>query len=409
MKNNISEIRPAPCSGCGACAAVCPAGAIRLHTDSGGFLIAGADGEKCLGCGLCQRVCPRFSEHEAGLPLDGAALYALQSADAGTVRSCSSGGIAHELAAAALRRGEAVTGTAYDTASDRARHITVRTAEELAALDGSKYLQSDPSVFAGVLRAAKRGERQTVFGTPCQISGLDAAARTAGVRDTLLLVEIFCHGVPSYRLWENELEKIRKKLKTERLDSIRFRYKKDDWHSYCLRADAGDRVFFGEREKELFWQVFFENILLGDACMTCTARGTASRADLRLGDYWGSRFAGRSDGVSAVFALTERGRAEIEGLLSEGRLIRLEAGTAGEMLRAQNMRGYTERERRLHDEAMPLLRSDRADALLRAVRHYRAGQPAKQKMKRFLLRASAVIPSGVRARLRKKNSARKVR
>lgn len=42
------------CTGCGACVAECPAGAISLD-DQG---IAVVDKEKCTGCGRCAKACP---------------------------------------------------------------------------------------------------------------------------------------------------------------------------------------------------------------------------------------------------------------------------------------------------------------------------------------------------------------
>ena len=397
-----------PCSGCGACAAVCPKDAIRLEPDGAGFLTARVDEARCVDCGLCLRVCARYDREIAGADLRQAKLYALQSADPETVRRCSSGGLAHELALAALRGGERVLGAVYDLSADRVRHAVVDSEAGVGALDGSKYLQSNPqAAFTEAVAAARRdpSARFTVFGTPCQIAGLAKICARFGLRDRFLLVEIFCHGVPSGKLWEAQLGKMRAKLGTERFDDLQFRYKKDDWHSYCLRAEAGGKPYYGARERELFWQVFFENVLLGDACMSCRLRKETSLADLRIGDYWGRRFQSRSDGVSAAFACTERGEAALEALISSRRLTALEAGTPEEMLQAQNMAGY--RDWGIHDESLALLRG--GATVREAVRHYRRKQTPKQKCKRLLLRTSALLPDGLRAKLRKAHSGRQLR
>lgn len=393
--NSIAEKSKTACSGCGACMALCPKEAICLRLNEAGFYEAQVDESKCIRCGLCKTACARFTE-PVGKPLQEGKLLALQSVDAETVKHCSSGGIAHELARLAIADGSSAVGVIYNTETDRAEHRIIETAKELPLLDGSKYIQSNTSIFPEVLRQAKAGKCFAVFGTPCQIMGLDRAARKIGVRDRLLLAEIFCHGVPSYALWDAQCEKMKKKLNCAKFDEVQFRYKKDDWHSYCLKASAGGKSFFGKRETELFWQVFFENILLGDACMECEARKDRSCADLRLGDYWGSRYASRSDGVSAVFAMTPRG----EQALSRLSVTVLEPGTAAEMLRAQNMAGYSQL--RLHADAMNTLRA--TGDIRKAVKHYRAGQTPKQKIKRFVLRASAIVPDGLRARLRKAHS-----
>ena len=405
---NITKQTEYPCSGCGACAAVCPRKAIRLELDSAGFFTVKVDDSLCVKCGLCVRVCSRYEREVAGADLRQAKLYALQSADPGTVKRCSSGGLAHELALAALREGGKAVGAVYDLKTNQVRHQIVDTEAGIIALDGSKYLQSNPQeAFTELLAEAKRNSTAhfTVFGTPCQIAGLAKASEALGIRDQLLLVEIFCHGVPSYKLWDAQLQRMKKKLRADHFDSLQFRYKKDDWHSYCLRAEAKGKTFYGSRERELFWQVFFENVLLGDACMTCRLRKEISLADLRIGDYWGKRFQSRSDGISAAFACTKRGEAAIESLLAYGRLTALEPGTSEEMLKAQNMEGYHDTS--LHTKTMDLLRN--GTDLRKAVRFYRSKEPPKRKLKRVLLSASSVLPDGLRARLRKANSGRQLK
>ena len=405
---NITKHTEYPCSGCGGCTAVCPKSAIRLEPDPAGVLTARVDENLCVNCGLCVKVCARFDAEIAGVDLRNSKLFALQSADPETVKRCSSGGVAHELALAALRAGGKAVGAVYDLKANQVRHEVVDSETGIAALDGSKYLQSNPQeAFTELVAEAKRNPaaRFTVFGTPCQIAGLAKASETLGVRDQLLLAEIFCHGVPSSKLWDEQLNRMKKKLRADHFDSLQFRYKKDDWHSYCLRAEANGKTFYGSRERELFWQVFFENVLLGDACMTCRLRKETSMADLRIGDYWGRRFQSRSDGVSAAFACTKQGSAAIERLIAEGRLIRLDAGIADEMLLAQNMEGY--RNVKLHQDCMDQLR--RGVPITDVVRFCRRKESAKQKIKRMLLKISSLLPDGLRAKLRKANSSRRLK
>ena len=404
---NITRQTEYPCSGCGACAAVCPKSAIRLESDGAGFLAAKVDDSLCVDCGLCRNVCSRFDPEIRGTDLRQAALYAVQSADPETVFRCSSGGLAHELALETLRSGGKAVGAVYDLTTNRVRHAIIDSEKGIAELDGSKYLQSNPqAAFTEAVAEARRdpGACFTVFGTPCQIAGLAKTCEQFGVRDQFLLAEIFCHGVPTDKLWEYQLERMRKKLKADRFDSVQFRYKKDDWHSYCLKAEANGKTFFGAREKELFWQVFFENILLGDACMTCRLRKETSLADLRIGDYWGRRFQSRSDGVSAAFACTDKGKEAIEALLAGGRLTTMEPGMPEEMLKAQNMEGY-------HDTALQKKTADllrNGASITEAVHFYRSKEPPKRKLKRILLTVSAVLPDRLRANLKKRFSSRQL-
>ena len=404
---NVNAQNAAPCSGCGACAAVCPRDAICFGLDDAGFYRASVQEDLCVNCGLCQIVCHRFAEQDSGVSLYDAKLYALQSADAEVVRKSSSGGIAQELTRGALERGAKAIGAVYNSDTNRAEHRIAGEIAQAEAFAGSKYLQSDASrAFREAVQTAKSypDARYVVTGTPCQIAGMARVAEQLRIREQFLLVEIFCHGVPSCKLWEAECQKLRKKLNADRFDNVQFRYKKDDWHSYCLRADAGGKTVYAARETSLFWQVFFENILLGDACYQCEARRDRSLADIRLGDYWGSRFQHRSDGVSAVFACTPQGENAVNRLLTEGRVVEFVASDAAEMLAAQNMAGYTHHQ--LHGEAMEVLRTR---GIYEAVTYYRKRQPPKQKLKRILLQMSAAIPAPLRAKLRKANSSRQLR
>lgn len=400
MKNNISTVVVNhDCAGCGVCAAICAADAITLQENTAGFYEASITESSCLDCGLCRKICPRL-HNQLSKPLYEGTLYALQSTSSVAVQGCSSGGVAHELSEAFLQTGGKVAGAIYDLDTHRVRHELISDVCAIMRLDGSKYLQSDTTeAFSKAIQTAEEDHnaRFLLFGTPCQIAGLAAAAEHKGIRDQFLLAEVFCHGVPSYRIWDETVGKISKRLGTDRWDAVKFRYKKDDWHSYCLRVDSGEKHYYGKRETELFWQVFFENILLNDACWNCQSRKAHSCADLRLGDYWGARFMERSDGVSAVFAVTQRGNSAVQQLISAGRLHAFNAGTADEMLSCQNMEGY--KQASLHRQAMELLR--RGVAVQSVVRQYRSGLSAKQKVKAVLLRISAALPDSLRAKARK--------
>ena len=385
---NILVLTKSQCSGCGACLSVCGNSAIHLEINPVGYYQAHVDKGKCTNCGLCQNVCARFREEPSGVDIRTSSVFTVQSIQPETIKRCSSGGAAHEIAKWALSHQYLLCGAVYDLETNTVKHAIT---DDIRLLDGSKYLQSDTSVFSEVIHRAMNGKCFVVFGVPCQMAGLARAAELKKCRDKLFLVEIFCHGVPTYKLWNRECELVKKKLKCNQFDEVRFRYKKYGWHSYCLRFRKDGKIHYGSREGDFFYRAYFEDILLNGACLDCKARQETSLADIRLGDYWGKRYQDRNDGVSVAFCNNEKAAS----ILTQLSIQQLPAGTAEEVLLCQNMEGY--QCQALHDETMEILIKDGIEA---ALRYYRARLPMKQKIKSIALLLFSFLPGFVRVKVR---------
>ena len=63
MKEIVEKKR---CTGCSACASICPKGAIKLVEDNEGFKHPVIDQDKCINCGLCKRTCPVLNTKDNG-------------------------------------------------------------------------------------------------------------------------------------------------------------------------------------------------------------------------------------------------------------------------------------------------------------------------------------------------------
>lgn len=374
MDNSIAIFQQ-PCTGCGACSAVCPRNAIRMDVDEKGFYVAHVGGTACIDCGLCQKVCIR-KEYICENDIRTGKLLSMESKDPEVIRNCTSGGIAYEMAIDGYRAGKVIVGTIYDYSSNTAKSVIARSEDDILAMRGSKYIQSHTEdCIKKVFEIADTdpGKEFIVFGTPCQIYAYSRIAERKRIRERFLLVDLFCHGVPSALVWECYLIRKQKQTGIAKWDSVRFRDSYLGWHNFILTLESKDLCVTESSDRSLFYHAFFDNVLLSTACFNCQARCHGAGADIRLGDFWGKRYQQREDGVSAVLCLTDKGR---EAVVCNGRLkINLETSVE-ECLQAQSVSVYPNL--MLHERAIEELRQTRD--LKKTIRHYRMSFPVKKKL-----------------------------
>lgn len=312
------------CCGCGACAAVCPAKAVSIVRDELGFLQCRIEESVCVRCGKCLDVCPMA--RVTAQPISRAkGLYAVQSCQTDVRRRSSSGGVGHELARYVNEQGYTVCGCAYRPESNSAEHILipVENRDNLPLLQGSKYIQSDTERAMQALWREEISGPLAFFGTPCQVAAVDKLLRKQGRRDDALLVDLICLGIPSAHLWERHLQQIDRKWGVGANPEVWFRYKDGHRRERLLRAEGNGRVYLRNERKDDFYAFFRRKLCHMGACYDCPYR-ERSGADLRLGDYWGERFAEDREMHSMVIANTGRGADALAELHAMCRLAREE-------------------------------------------------------------------------------------
>lgn len=195
---NIGNIQD--CFGCGVCAIACARHIIDLKLNSDGFYEPYiTDTSKCTDCGLCINVCSYSHE---GLSLKNACIksYAAWNNDEKVRRKCSSGGVGFEVGRTLIGQGYKVCGVRYNVDNNRAEHYVATIVEELIPSIGSKYIQS---YTVDGFKAINRKEKYLVTGTPCQIDSFRRYIQKFRCEDNFVLMDFFCHGVPSMLLWKN--------------------------------------------------------------------------------------------------------------------------------------------------------------------------------------------------------------
>ncbi len=303
------------CTGCAACSICCPKDAISMVEDREGFLYPYINQNECDTCGLCIKVCPvhnASAKRSKVIPT----LYAGWTNDSELLQQSTSGGVFSEIAHNVIEKGGIVFGAAFDKMMT-VRHMAVETYEELQALRGSKYVQSDVGdTYRQAEGYLKSGRRVLFSGTPCQISGLHAVIRKD--YKNLLTCDLLCHGVPSPKVFRMAIDSLEKRYETKVIDFF-FREKSCGWLYPTVRIAFANGEFLNENNTDNSFNLgFLKNIYLRPACSQCPVKPGGSRADITLGDFWELLKYQPSlinrDGTSAVLVNTEHGRHVIQNV-----------------------------------------------------------------------------------------------
>ena len=304
MNKSIKGIKD--CYGCGVCAIICPKKIISIRLNEDGFYEPQiVDAEKCINCGLCLKVCAFDKESVSSLPEFDIKSYAAWSLDKQIRYDCSSGGIGFEIGSFLIQQGYKACGVKYNTEKKRAEHFIATTVEDFEASKGSKYI---PSYTFNAFLKFNRKDKFFVVGTPCQIDSLRHYIRQQKIEEHFILMDFFCHGVPSMLMWNTYCEM------NEKEDScnVRWRNKELGWHnSWVMKFfnSKGICIYSSNfKDNDLFYKFFLGHRCLGKACFYhCKYKKTNSAADIRIGDLWGSKYQKNEQGVTGLIAFTEKG------------------------------------------------------------------------------------------------------
>ena len=328
---NISTIHN--CYGCGVCATVCSRNIINIELNKDGFYEPRIiDMDKCTQCGLCVDVCA-FSHSELALSSkeEDIRSWAAWSDDEHVLRRCSSGGIGFEIARQLIEKGYKLCGCRYNADTGRAEHYIAATSEEAVQSIGSKYIQS---FTAEAFKAINRKEKYIVTGTPCQIDSFRRYIKKFRVEDNFVLLDFFCHSVPSMWAWKKYTQMVEKKI--GKITYASWRNKLTGWHdSYAIalkgnhsekikgvvsdgtNASSIETMDYNSRltQGDLFQTLFLGDYCCNPACVkNCKYKYNRSSADIRIGDLWGNTYKDNDQGVSALVAFSEKGKSVVKSL-----------------------------------------------------------------------------------------------
>lgn len=315
----INIVEPQKCCGCSACVHICPQHSISLQEDKDGFLYPRVDMETCIDCGLCEKVCPMINQDSERLPL---AIYAAKNDNESIRLKSSSGGIFTLLAESVIDEGGVVFGARFNEDWEVVHDYT-DTIEGLEPFRGSKYVQSCMGESYRQVENFLKADRKVMFtGTPCQIAGLRKFLRKD--YNTLLTVEVVCHGAPTPLVWRaylnNEIAKCGKDLLG--VEGINFRDKLTGWKTYSLSVKLSENIVSSSLSKDNdYMRAFLSNLSLRKSCYNCPAKSGKSGADITIGDFWGiENIRPEFDddkGISLIMVNSPKGMASLKTLSCE--------------------------------------------------------------------------------------------
>lgn len=396
-KNVCSEQGIRPCSGCGMCASLCPTKAIEIMENKDGFYRPVVYEEKCSSCSMCMNVCYRFDEEFKIKENEDHRCFSAINLSEEELSTSSSGGVSIELMRQCIAQGYHVVGVAYDAKQERAVTRIATKCDELEQFKGSKYFQSvTVNAFESVIRD-KSEQKYAIFGTPCQIYAFAKIAEIQKNRERYILVDIFCHGCPSLKLWDRYLSDVKSRLSVKMIEHISFRSKKHGWHEYCFEFNCKGINYVSSKYQDPFYELFFGADIMNDACYNCVARSTVEKCDLRIGDFWGSKYDSDSRGVSAVIVVTIAGSRIFENIANKFEIA--EADFSEIISNQSYKKAYTfDSERR-----KLLLEGLCNDKPIRSiVRSWRRYLPLSRRMYMFFRNYSKCLPTRIYLWLKKK-------
>lgn len=301
------------CTSCQMCAAVCPQNAITISLDKDGFYRPIVEPSLCVDCSICTKICYKFDNQIEDFGKDKLAsttLYGAFAKDSNIIEKTTSGGIADILAHKLMQEGYKCVGVVYDSEYDIAIDIIANSEADLDKFRGSKYIQSYTfNVFKEIVNNCKN-EKYAIFGTPCHIYSIDKFLRQRKIREQHILIDLYCHGCPSINVWKKYIKNVKNKIQFEKFDNVNFRSKIKGWGNFYIVATVDKKpVYYSTNHNNEFFDLFFSDQILNEACNDCKLRGTLAYTDIRLGDFWGKQYVMNLKGVSAVSLVTDKAKA----------------------------------------------------------------------------------------------------
>ncbi len=304
------------CSGCSGCINICPQKCISLKPNEKGFLSPVIDTANCIECDLCIAVCPINTMPKTR---DYAARYfALQMQDAHEKKNSQSGGLSYLLSKSIIKKHGIVYGVAISD-DFHVQYTRISDVQHLDQIRKSKYVQANPKNVFQQVEEDLLGKMPVLFtGTSCFTAGLLNYLHMKNIQtESLLTVDLVCHGVPSPRIFRDYLD-YRQSIAENRIVDFEFRTPSLGWNDYREKLYFSDGTSI---TSEQYIKLFSSTLAFRESCYHCQFATFDKPSDITIGDYWGvdSVIPGWSDnsGISLAITHTQKGLLLLNDIIGE--------------------------------------------------------------------------------------------
>ena len=288
MSINIELANNDECTGCAACANICPKKAIKMVENRAGFIQPIINKNKCVRCSMCVKACPVINDIQI-LKKDEKRpkMYGAKCKDSSIRFKSTSGGIFATISRTILKNGGIVAGAIYENPY-YVKHSIAYDESQIEPLLQSKYVQSNIGyIYREISENLKKGKQVLFCGTPCQVAGLYSFLNERP--EKLLTCDFICYGVNSpkaYRKWLNEIHQ-----KYGKIERVWFKYKKYGWYNspMCTRIDFSDKskLILDKDNNYYMLGYVYDALYIRNSCGHCKFKGIHRSSDITLGDFWG--------------------------------------------------------------------------------------------------------------------------
>lgn len=309
------------CYGCELCKDICPVHAIEMVEDEEGFKYPKIDKEKCIKCGLCEKNCIYRKKIEKEKNEDYPLIYAASYKDENVLKNSSSGGVFTALYKHVLANKGYVVGVRYNE-DMVAEYAIADNEKECEKFRGSKYVAASINdVREKIKEKLEKGKTVLFTGNPCQIKALKTYLNKD--YDNLYLVEIFCHGVPSPKVFRLYIKYLEEKYKSKVVD-FKFRDKEAGWGTgkgSTIKVEfENGKILYEPAKYNNYNRAFANNNILRPGCSNCEFAGVNDLADMSIGDFWGiekvmPKYSKKQkNGISIIRINTNKGNSLFEDI-----------------------------------------------------------------------------------------------